>query len=458
MPATAPRTGPVIGDGWPRPGVKGANHATLPLCVVTFERQLPRHPSDRPPGGNGDGRMSTPRASFTWDSRSSPSNAEAAEPRPFKCPHMSYQFHWPTKTIFGAGTTRQISHYLEPYKDSSTVLLVTHPEAWAQTLGEELKAQLESAGWKEPQVFAQVESNPSWETIASAVEISRSLPAEMILAVGGGSAMDAAKVIAARSNAAHLITVPTTAGTGGEISPWAVISNIASREKESVIAKWPDLALIDPALTLSLPPRLTFFTAIDAFTHGLEAFLSSSAGSITDMFAVSAMRMIAANMRRAVDQGDDLDARGALLEGSLYAGGAMLHAGLGLMHAIANVAGGLYHDLPHGALLLRCLQPVLRFNRGALPAKKFDQIDPLLRRVEHDVEDLHAHLRVREMIMDEADLHLLAARAAENVNASTNPRPASVEQIQGIVEECFQFHPPSEAETAPADSGESDVQ
>ncbi len=371
---------------------------------------------------------------------------------------MSYEFRWPTKTVFGAGTARAISQHLEPYRDSSTVLLVTHPDAWAIALAEELKAHLESGGWEGARIFAQVEPNPSWETVASAVEISRSLPAEMILAVGGGSAMDAAKVIAARANADHLVTVPTTAGTGGEISPWAVISNIATREKESVTARWPDLALLDPELTLSLPPRLTFFTAIDAFTHGLEAFLSNSASSITDMFALGAMRMIAANMRRAVDHGDDLDARKALLEASLYAGGAMLHAGLGMMHAIANVAGGLYHDLPHGALLLRCLQPVLRFNRRALPAKKLAQVEPLLRRVEHDVEELLAHLLIPEAVMDEADLHLLATRAAGNVNAATNPRPASVEQIRGLVEECFRFHAPPAAKSTSEDSGESDVQ
>lgn len=370
---------------------------------------------------------------------------------------MSFEFHWPTQTTFGPGAAKEIGRHLKPPGGRSSLLVVTHQEAWARALAEQLKSDLEAAGWESAHIFAQVEPNPTWETVSKGVEFSEPEGAEAILAVGGGSVMDASKVIAARSDAGRLVTMPTTAGTGGEISPWAVISNLASREKESVIAHWPDQAVLDPELTLSLPPKVTFFTAIDAFVHALEAYLSSAASPVTDMFALEAMRMIAAHMRSAVANGGDLAARSALLQGSLYAGGAMLHAGLGLMHAIGNVAGGLYHEQAHGALLLKCLRPVLRFNRSALPERKASHIDPLVRRVEHDASELLAEMHIPDVIMSESDLPLLVARALKNVNAATNPRPASADQLRHIVLDSFQVQPSTGRISTLEQAGENHV-
>jgi alcohol dehydrogenase len=247
--------------------------------------------------------------------------------------------------------------------------------------------------------------------------------------------MDAGKVIAERCNAAFLCTVPTTAGTGGEISPWAVISNIETREKESIVARGPDLALLDPELTLSLPPKTTLFTGIDAFIHGLEAYVSRAATPITDALAWQGINLVVDNLRTAVVHGDDLSPRQAMLEGSLLTGAAMLWAGLGLMHAIGNVSGGLYHELPHGLILFRCMDAVLDFN--APLAKKLSQIESQVEHFRDNVEALFAELEVPDVEVAQADLPLLVERAVVNVNAKTNPRPATQDDVEMLVEQAF---------------------
>lgn len=347
-----------------------------------------------------------------------------------------YEFRWPTRTLVGAGLIERVGEYVPPPSAAGRLLLVAPQEAWVRPLVQRIAAQLRKAGWGRVETFIEVEPNPSWETVTRGVERGEAVGAGAVLVVGGGSAMDAGKVIAERCGAAFLCTVPTTAGTGGEISPWAVISNRDTREKNSVVAKWPDLALLDPELTLSLPTKTTLFTGIDAFIHGLEAYVSSAANSITDSLALGGMELITHNLRRAVEHGDDIQARSAMMEGSLLTGAAMLHAGLGLMHAVGNVTGGLYHELPHGLILMCCMGTVLEFN-APMAGEKFSRVEPLVERARGDVEMLFAELAVPDVRIAEADLPLLAERAVVNVNAKTNPRPATRDDVETLARQAF---------------------
>jgi alcohol dehydrogenase len=347
-----------------------------------------------------------------------------------------YEFRWPTRTLVGPGLIGQVGEYVMPLTDPGQLLVVAPREAWAKPLVQRLAQGLREAGWERVETFAEVEPNPSWETVARGAEQGKAAGAGAILAVGGGSAMDAGKVIAERCGVVFLCTVPTTAGTGGEISPWAVISNTETREKDSVVAKWPDLALLDPELTLGLPPKTTLFTGVDAFIHGLEAYISSTATPITDALALGGMELIAAHLRAVVEHGDDLEARSGMLQGSLLTGAAMLHAGLGLMHAIGNVTGGLYHKLPHGLILMRCMDGVLAFNEP-VAGEKVSRIKPLVSRVQGDVEALFAKLVVPDVEVAEADLPLLAERALANVNAKTNPHPATRDDVEALARRAF---------------------
>lgn len=349
-----------------------------------------------------------------------------------------YEFRWPTRTLFGAGLAERVGEFLEPSKGDACLVIVAPGEPWAKPLLGELAARLEAGGWSRVVLFAEVEANPSWETIERGQSFIRGLSADAVLAVGGGSAMDAAKVIAERGGVNTLCTMPTTAGTGGEISPWAVITHRERREKESVVAMWPDMAILDPSLTISMPPATTLYTGIDAFVHGLEAYLSSAANAITDSMALAGMRLAVENLDRVMNEPRDLAGRAAMLEASLLTGASMLHAGLGFMHAIANVVGGLYHDLPHGLILAGCMSAVLDYNRP-VSADRLARMEDMVAEMQELLEVWFGRLGVERVSVDEADLPLLAERAAANVNARTNPRPAEKEQLEELARQAFRF-------------------
>lgn len=347
-----------------------------------------------------------------------------------------YEFYWPTKTLVGPGLIQQVGKNISPSATANRLLIVAPIETWARPLRKRIQTQLEDAGWERVETFASVEPNPSWKTVELGIEMGKELSAQAVLAFGGGSSMDAGKIIAERCGAQLLCTMPTTAGTGGEISPWAVISNLETREKESVVAKWPDVALLDAELTLTVPPQTTLFTGIDAFIHGLEAYLSSAATPITDSLALGGMELIVPNLNLAVEQGDDLEARNAMLQGSLLTGVAMLYAGLGLMHAIGNVTGGLYHDLPHGLILMRCMEPVLEFNRGKVE-QKLERLSHLLDRFRRDTKTYFKKLDIPEVEVAQSDLPLLVTRTLTNVNVKTNPRLATQEEVEVLAKQSF---------------------
>jgi alcohol dehydrogenase class IV len=346
-----------------------------------------------------------------------------------------FEFHWPTKTIFASGLTKHICEHMIPSIEARILIVAPH-EKWAQPLTRSIRRQLREGGWDHIEIFAEVEPNPSWKTVTSGVNRAQEMDADTVLAIGGGSSMDAGKVIAERCEATFLCTIPTTAGTGGEISPWAVITNLETREKDSIVAKWPDLTLLDPDLTLTVPPKTTLFTGIDAFIHGLEAYVSNAANPITDALALAGMELIAPHLRMAVEDGEQLEARSAMLEGSLLTGAAMLHAGLGLMHAIGNVTGGLYHQLPHGLILIRCMEAVLEYNRPKIKGR-LSHIKPILDQVHTEIDALLAQLSITDVEIRQVDVVTLAKRALANVNTKTNPRLATQEDIEAIVQQSF---------------------
>ena len=349
-----------------------------------------------------------------------------------------YEFQWPTRTLFGRGLANRIGEYVVPSSATDRLLLVAPREKWAQPLSLSLTDRLQEAGWNRVETFDAIEPNPSWETVSLGVEKGRKLGITTILAFGGGSSLDASKVIAEQCGASTLCTMPTTAGTGSEISPWAVIRNTKTREKESMMAKWPDIALLDPTLTITLPPQTTLFTGVDAFLHGLEAYSSKAATPITDALALAGMGRIVDNLFVAVTNGEDLEARSEILQGSLLTGASMLHAGLGLMHAISNVIGGLYHDFPHGLILMQCVDAVLAYNRPVL-AQKVAHLEPLVDCLRGDVQALLAVFELPEVEIQRTELSLIAERACSNINAQTNPRVGTREEIESLVRQSYKM-------------------
>ena len=228
--------------------------------------------------------------------------------------------------------------------------------------------------------FDAVEADPPYEIAVEAADAARKAGADLILGIGGGSSLDIAKVAAILVTNADpvstyfgidlvprkglpTVVVPTTAGTGSEVTPIAILSDHTEKLKKGIVSPFlfPDVALLDPELTLGLPAGVTAATGMDALIHAVEAYTSKNASRITDMFAVEAMKLIFENIRTAYANGSNLPARAAMLEGSLLAGMAFANAGVTAVHAFAYPIGAEFH-IPHGVANSMMLAPVMEFN------------------------------------------------------------------------------------------------
>jgi alcohol dehydrogenase len=263
------------------------------------------------------------------------------------------------------------------------ILLVTDPGLMSLGLADRMLQALRSAG-VEVEIFSEVEPDPGFDLVLAGVERLEKSRAEAVLAVGGGSPIDCAKAINhSHANRCHprqlaglwlyalprrrglpFYAVPTTAGTGSEVTMAAVVSDEQRGVKLSLIDPklLPEAVALDPRLTLGLPPGVTAATGMDALTHAVEAYVSAMAYAQTEQWAVAATRLILGNLERAYREGVDMAAREAMLLGSYLAGMAFTRAGVGYVHAIAHQLGALYH-LPHGLANAIVLPYVLDFSR-----------------------------------------------------------------------------------------------
>jgi len=354
-----------------------------------------------------------------------------------------YEFSFPTKVIFGTGVVKNIGKEIHKFcnKLPSPLMIVTVKEKWNEEFIKNIRVNLREAGCKKIDIFRGVKPDPTRDCVREGIKFCKLSNSKGVIAFGGGSSMDTAKVIAKETNINFLLTIPTTAGTGGEISPWAVITNEKTQEKESLIVKFPDMALLDPCLTVSIPPKVTLFTGIDAFSHALESYFSKSTFSLTDALSLQAIQLIEENLLNAVKEGNDLSARGKMLEASLFAGMAMLYSGLGLIHAIAHSVGGLYHSsrLVHGFIIAHLIQSVTEFNKSANLAK-YQKVRDSLETIKEIIdEELFLKLGMSKIEIKEKDIHLLAKRSMDNVNALTNPREFTLNDIEDIIRNSFKL-------------------
>jgi alcohol dehydrogenase class IV len=285
-------------------------------------------------------------------------------------------------------------------------------------------------------VFDGIEPNPTLANIDTGKTKYLATGCDAVMALGGGSPIDAAKIIAHDCGATALVALPTTAGTGSEVSGWSVISDSATLEKRSVFTRAPDMALLDPVLTVTMPPRLTFFTAVDAFSHALESYLSKSANCFSDSLSSKSIHLTAQNLAVAVTNGNDMAARTGLLEASLLSGIAMMSAGLGAGHAMANTIGGVYHDSVHGWLVAQVLENVWQFNRENR-ADKIKDIEVPVQNTFARIRELATHLNLTRDTIKKQHLELIVENSLKNINMQTNPRDVKREDIMVIVEACF---------------------
>jgi alcohol dehydrogenase class IV len=326
----------------------------------------------------------------------------------------------------------------------SHALLVTDPGLVASGAADRVERSLRGAGIAVTR-YTDVVADPPEAVVLAAARRAQEARIDGVIGLGGGSSMDVAKLIAVlacsdqplqemygigkvRGGRLPLVQIPTTAGTGSEVTPISIVTT-GNTTKSGVVSPQllPDLAILDPELTLGLPPAVTAATGIDAMVHAIEAYTSRhKKNPYSDMLARQALALLSASLSRAVHHGDDLEARGNMLLGAMLAGQAFANAPVAAVHALAYPLGGHYH-VPHGLSNALVLLPVLRFNApvaaglyaellpcidpGARPATTAAACEAFIDALDRLITDVALPRRLRDQGVTEAALPMLAADA-----------------------------------------------
>lgn len=292
---------------------------------------------------------------------------------------LPFTFHTTKSLVFETGATARIGECVNGAL-GNTVMIVTDASLRALGMIDPAIQSLKATGCSVV-VFDEVEPDPSRETLEKAVEFGRKAGVTGLVGFGGGSPMDVAKLAAlllgsgedldqawgvaqAQGPRLPLVLIPTTAGTGSEVTPVSIIT-VGAEEKRGVSSPiiLPDIAILDAGLTVGLPAPVTAATGIDAMVHAIEAYASASPNNnpLSKMLAREALRLLGANIETAVSDGQNTDARGQMLLGSMLAGQAFANSPVAAVHALAYPIGGTFH-IPHGLSNALVLPHVLRFN------------------------------------------------------------------------------------------------
>ena len=374
------------------------------------------------------------------------------------------RFVVPTDIRFGSGVVAELVSVLAPYGDR--VLIVTDPGVRRTGLIERIVAPLTAAGITIT-IHDQVSPNPRDRECQAAAKIARTEGVDVVVAIGGGSPIDAAKCAAALAtnpgtardwiaprrlgrDPLPLIAIPTTAGTGSEVTRGAVITDEEHRTKITVKddRMAPRLALVDPELTHSVPPHVTAATGIDVLTHAVEAYTGRRSNPVSDGLALHAMRLVGAHLADAVRDGSDARAREGMMMASLVAGMAFGNADVAAVHCLAEALGGRY-DTPHGVANAVLLPVVMRYNAPSDPRRHANVADALGVDVrEYGAEEAAelAVTAVAELVrtvgipafrdlpgIDPLDFPTLALTAAANSSTQSNAREIDARGYEALL-------------------------
>jgi len=382
----------------------------------------------------------------------------------------SFTFQTTKTVISGKGALSQTGESAREL-GMSNILLVTDQGIVKAGILEKALKELEIAGLN-VSVTDNVVADPSEELVLRTVEKSKEIKADGVIGLGGGSSMDVAKLVAflsishqkiseiygvgmAKGGRLSLIQIPTTAGTGSEVTPISIVTTGAS-EKKGVVSPLllPDVALLDPELTVGLPPHVTAATGVDAMVHAIEAYTSKNRKNvISDNLAKQALALLASNIMEAVHNGSNLEAREGMLLGAMLAGQSFANAPVAAVHALAYPVGGHFH-VPHGLSNSLVLTHVMRYNAPEA-AKYYAELAPvifpgiqkgsdkemteeLIRRFEKLIVDLNLENRLSQVGIAEKDLDLLADDAMKQQRLLVNnPREMTREAAFNIYSEAL---------------------
>jgi alcohol dehydrogenase class IV len=379
-------------------------------------------------------------------------------------------FRTTRRILFGLGAVEKTGAEAQLLK-AKKVLIITDPGVIQAGLLQNIEKSLQSVDL--PFVtFDGVEADPRIEVVEKSVEKAKKEGIDLIVGFGGGSSLDIAKVTSilitnpgkidgffgidlVPNPGVPVILVPTTAGTGSEVTPIAILSDTKEKLKKGIVSAtlFPEVAIVDPKLTVGLPPSVTAFTGMDALTHAIEAYYSINATDLSDLLAFRAMELLSKNIRMAFAHGENLAARSNMMEGSLLAGIAFANAGVGAVHAFAYPLGGEFH-LAHGLTNTLMLPYLMRYNILGCPNKfaqmatafgekveglsELDAAEMAVKFVERLSNDIRVPRRLRDVGIPEKSIPGLAEAAMKVTRLlANNPRKMTLEDAIAIYKSAY---------------------
>ena len=383
---------------------------------------------------------------------------------------MNFTYYIPTRILFGRGALNELHTQKLPGKKA---MIVTTAGKSIRKYGylDRVSEELAKAGVSIV-LFDRIQPNPVKQHVMEGAELARRKQCDFIVGLGGGSSIDSAKSIALmatnegdywdyiaggtgkaqvpQNRPLPVIAITTTAGTGSEADPWTVITKEETNEKIGFgyDDTFPVLSIVDPELMYSMPKGLTAATGMDALTHAVEGYLTPGAWTMSDMFELKAIELIARHLKNAVDDGSDETARAGMAEAQYIAGMGFSNVGLGIVHSMAHPLGAFY-DTPHGVANATLLPYVMEYNAESPSRAKYLDIaramgvktdgmsvDEGVRAAIDAVKALSLSIRIpqrlHELGVREEDIPALAVAAFNDVCTGGNPRPTSVEEIERL--------------------------
>ena len=379
-----------------------------------------------------------------------------------------FSFTLPTDIHYGPGSLSLLKALLKE-KGVRKALVVTDAGIVKAGLLEELAALLTEAAVSFV-VFDQVSPNPRDTEVEAGARMGRDAQVEAVIVLGGGSPIDCAKAInvlislkaehikpfegktSVNTPLLPLYAIPTTSGTGSEVTFSSVINDTKNQYKMSIRSEHmaPCAAIVDPTLTLGLPPVVTASTGMDALTHAIEAYTVNVSNPLSDAMALQATELINQSLVQAYRQGDDLEARSAMLLGSMMAGIAFSHSDVGSVHCMAESLGGKL-DLPHGLCNAILLPYVMRFNLPACTPQyarlaqamglAFASVEEGAQAAIRRVEELSKLVELppfSHLAVSPDDFDLMAELSAKNLSTGSNPRPMTKEDYLSVFQQAYE--------------------
>ncbi len=336
-----------------------------------------------------------------------------------------FEFFMPTKVCFEAGISKKVDKYIKGEK----ILIISDPFLYHSGVAKQIG---DSMSGKEVAYFFDVEPNPSCESVDKAAELAREIKADCVIGLGGGSALDISKIVAClvtnegsiydyysggtrtlSKRTTTLVCIPTTAGTGSEVTNVGVFTNKKAGIKMPMVNMefWPDYSIIDSELTYTLPAPVTASTGMDAFCHAIEAYWNKASQPICDMLAMGAMKLILENIKTAYDEPSNKDARAAMIKASLIAGIAFSQTRTTGIHALSFPLTTEF-GANHGTACSITLPAFIKISGQQAEAKMnilvkylgYENINVFSEKVEELMKSMQMPVRLNQIGVKESDL------------------------------------------------------